>query len=60
MQVPTELIFVRLFGRDALFAGFLFGELVEIVVVKPLEANCAGLRVTELDVGCYPSRGSSR
>ena len=50
---------MRLFGRDALFAGFLFGELIQIVVVKPLEADCAGLRVTELDVGCDPSRGSS-
>ena len=50
---------MRLFGRDALFSGFLLWELVEIVVVKPLEADCAGLQVTELDVGCDPSRGSS-
>ena len=50
---------MRLFDRDALFSGFLFGELIEIVVVKPLEADCTGLRVTELDVGCDSSRGSS-
>jgi hypothetical protein len=49
---------VRLFGRDALFAGFLLRELVEIVMVNPFEEDCAGLWVTELDVGCDPSRGS--
>ncbi len=59
MQVPTEYISVRLFDRDVLFAGFLLRELIQIVVVKPLEADCAGLRVTELDVGCDPSRGGS-
>ena len=50
---------MRLFGRDALFAGFLLRELIQIVMVKSLEADCAGLQVTELDVGCDPSRGSS-
>ena len=59
IQVSFTCISVRLFGRDALFAGFLLRELIQIVVVKPLEADCAGLRVTELDVGCDPSRGSS-
>ena len=52
MQVPPEYISVRLFGRYALFAGFLLRELVEIVMVKPLKADYAGLQVTELDVGC--------
>ena len=59
MQVPPEYISVLLFGRDVLFAGFLLWELIQIVMVKSLEADCAGLQVTELDVGCDPSRGSS-
>lgn len=52
MQVPPEYISVRLFDRDVLFSGFLLWELIQIVMVKPLEADCAGLQVTELDVGC--------
>lgn len=43
---------MRLFGRDVLFSGFLLWELIQIVMVKSLEADCAGLQVPELDVGC--------
>ena len=49
---------MRLFGGDALFSGFLFWELIEIVIVKPLEADCPGLQVTEFDMGCDSFRVS--